>query len=170
MRTLIWILVGWLSVAFWTAVGSRFALGHVIPDMAVITIVFLALRREPIVLAVSAICLGYLVGRQAVAPVGLHESSLVACAVAVYLVAGHLAGSGGFFFAMVSGAAAMLHHAILFLLVYWMRGSAGFSSWATAILLPSGFATFVVSWASYPFMQWLERRFTQDRSEELSWR
>lgn len=153
-----------------SALSSRLVLAHIMPDMAVIVIVFLALRREPVPLVMAALALGYIVGRQALAPSGLHETALVVCAVGVYLVAGNIAGSGGLFFALAAGMAVMFYHVVLFLLIYWQRGSAGFASWAAAILLPSAFCTALAALICHPFMMWLEKRLTQDKREGLLWR
>ncbi|HET6344738.1 MAG TPA: hypothetical protein VFH51_07385, partial [Myxococcota bacterium] len=124
----------------------------------------------PIPLAFTGMVLGYLVGRQALAPVGLHEIALVLCSVGVYLAAGHLSGSGALFFALTSGVAVVAYHLIIFGLLLWQRGHAGFSSWATALLLPSALATAFVALLCHGPMVWLERRLTQDKREGLAWR
>ncbi|MEE8410212.1 MAG: hypothetical protein V3T05_11445 [Myxococcota bacterium] len=170
MRTVAWITLGWLGVTFWTALGARIAPGGVIPDAAIVALVFLGLRREPIPVVVSAIVLGYLVGRQAMAPVGLHETAMVACAIGVYMVSGHLVGSGPLFFAMVAGAAEIGFHILLYGLAYLVGGRAGFVSWATAVLVPSAGATGLLALISYPWMIRLERRLSTERHEGLVWR
>ena len=140
------------------------------PDVAILVTVFIAMRREPMPLTLTALALGYCVGRQALAPVGLHETALVTVAIGVYLAAGNLVGSGGLFFGFTCAVAAMAYHAVVFALLFWQRGSAGFSSWATAILVPSGLATCMAAFICHPFMLWLERRLTQDKREGLTWR
>ncbi len=169
MRHVVWIALGFLGVTFWTALGARVQLGHVLPDAAVVTVVFLALRREPIPLALTALVLGYLVGRQALAPVGLHETALTASAVAVYMVSGRLAGGGAGFCAVAAAVAAVGYHVALFVLLTAVRGNAGFSSWATAALVPASVTTGLLALISYPFMMLVERKLTPEVREGLSW-
>lgn len=169
MRHLVWIALGFLGVTFWTALAARIQLGHVLPDAAVVTVVFLALRREPIPLAFTALVLGYLVGRQALAPVGLHEVALTGCAVAVYMVSGRLAAGGAGFCAFATAVAAVGYHVLLFVLLTAVRGEAGFSSWATALLIPASLTTGLLALISYPFMMVIERKLTPVVHEGLSW-
>jgi len=169
MRHLAWVALGFLGVTFWTALAARIQIGHVLPDAAVVTIVFLALRREPIPLALTALALGYLVGRQALAPVGLHEIALTVCAVAVYMVSGRLAARGAAFCAFATAVTAVGYHVLLFALLSTVRGDAGFSSWATALLVPASLATGLLALISYPFMMLIERKLTPEVREGLSW-
>jgi hypothetical protein len=150
-------------------VAARIDAWHVIPDAAVMTVVFLGLRREPLPLALTALLLGHLVGRQALAPFGLHETALTACAVSVYLASGNLRGGGPVYFAIVSGVACGGYHLLLFLLAL-ASGHAGFSSWATAALVPSALATGLLALVSYPWMWRLERRLSPEKREGLAWR
>jgi hypothetical protein len=170
VRHIAWILLGWLGVSFWSAVGARICVGHIIPDAALVTIVFLALRREPIQVALSALVLGYLVGRQALSPLGLHETALMACGLSVYVASGHIAGSGALFFAAASAVATLVHHVLLLVLTMTIYGHVGFSSWATALLLPSALATGLLAWLSHPWMIRLEKRLTPEVREGLTWR
>jgi hypothetical protein len=169
MNVVVYVAIGWLTMAFWTAVSARFTLGHVVPDAAVVTLVFVALRREPIPFTLTAVALGYFAGRQALAPMGLHEAVLVACALTVYLTAGNLAGSGAGFFALASGGTVMLYHLLLYVLARTVGGHAGFTGWATAMLVPSGAATAVLALVSHPLLSAIERRLSPDKREELSW-
>jgi hypothetical protein len=170
MRNIAWVAVGWVGIVFWSAVCSRLRLSNIVPDAAVVTVVFLALRREPLLVALTALALGYFAGRQAAAPIGLHETALVATAVGVYLASGAFTGSGPLFFATVSAGAAMGYHLMLFLLLVVFRGTAGFPSWWTATLVPSGVATGALALASYAGLAALDRRLTTERREALSWR
>ena len=170
MRIAVWVLIAWLATSFWTAVASRLGPAHLLPDCAVIVVAFVALRREPIPVVLTAVLVGYWVGRQAAAPIGLHETALVLCAIAVYNVSGQLTGSGGLFFAFVSGSTVIGFHLAVFLLLAWVRGAAGFSSWATALYLPSAIATSLLAWVSYRPMLWLEGRLTVEQREGLQWR
>lgn len=170
MNVVVWIGLGWLAVTFWTALGAHLQAGHLIPDAAVVTVVFLALRREPLPLVVAALALGYLSGRQALAPSGLHETVLVLCALVVYFAGGAIAGGGAMFFALASGGAVMLYHLLLFVLGRVGGGELGFTGWTTAALLPSGFVTAALALVSYPAMNALERRLSSEEREELSWR
>lgn len=170
MRTVAWLVLGTLGVAFWSAASAWLGWLHVMPDAAIVTVAFLALRREPLPLVATAAVLGYIVGRQALAPIGLHETSLVVCALAIYLAAGHLVGSGAFFFASVAGGAVVFYHLCLALLV-WIGGSeVGFSSWATASLVPSALATFALAALSFVPMNRLEQLLSPRHRQELLWR
>ena len=88
----------------------------------------------------------------------------------VYLISGNLAASGAAFFAVVAGVAVMGYHVTLYLFAWLVRDSAGFSSWATAALVPSAVATSVLALISYPWMDRLERWLNPERHEGLSWR
>jgi len=169
MSVLVYVVIGWLAMALWTAAGVRFAIGHVLPDAAVVTAVFVALRREPLAVTVAAVLLGYWAGRQALAPIGLHEAVLVACALTVYMTGGNLAGSGANFFAMAAGGTVMLYHVLLYVLMSVFGGRVGFTGWSTALLLPSALATAALAWVSHPVLAALERRLREDRRESLSW-
>ncbi len=170
MKNLAWVLLGWTGVVFWSSVGTRIGWYHLMPDAAVMTVVFLALRREPLLVTLTALTLGYLVGRAAVAPIGLHETALVGCAIGVYLASGALTGSGAWFFGIVCGGATMAYHLALYGLLWGARGEPAFSGLATAMLVPSGLVTALLGVVSYPVLNALDRRLTADRHEALSWR
>lgn len=170
MITLAWMAVGWLLMSVVTAFGSRLNVGHVMPDIAALVIVFLALRREPILVALVALALGYMSGRQAVAPVGIHESAAVLCAIGAYVASGSIAGGGKFFFVLASGGAAMAYHVCIFLLAYLVGGAAGFSSLATMTLIPTALATSVVAWLLHPLLAWIDKKLAPEQREALSWR
>ena len=170
MKTVLWVILGFVGTTVVTALGARLSVGQVLPDCAVIVVTFLATRREPAAFASAAAALGYLVGRQALAPTGLHETALVLCAVGVYAVVGQLMISGPWFFAWACGLAVMGYHLTLYLLAYWIMGQAHFASWATALLVPSALATFALARLLHPAMQWLDRRLLQPRrGKELGW-
>ena len=48
MKTVVWVAAGLIAMSLCAALGSRLQFGHIVPDAAVITVVFVALRREPI--------------------------------------------------------------------------------------------------------------------------
>lgn len=170
MRYLAWIGLGWVGMMLTSAVAARCNVAHVVPDWPVLVLVFLGIRRDPVGLCAVGVSLGYLLDRQALAPVGLHEVSLSVCAMVVYMVSGHLVGSGALFYAMITATGVMLHHVLVWGLLFWQRGTAGFASWATALLIPDAIATAFVALILYAPMVWLELRLTQSRREGLSWR
>ncbi len=170
MRTLTFLLVGILGATLCAAVGARLSVYHVLPDISVIIIVFVSLRREPALIAATALSLGYMTARQALAPAGLHECALVLTAVGTFLSAASLAGSGALFFALTCGVAVMAYHALLFLLMLWSRGEVGFASWAAAALLPNALATCCLALLLHPWLLRLDRRLAQDKREGLTWR
>jgi len=164
-----WVAIGWLGVTLTTALGARLGVSHVMPDAAVVTIVFLAFRRHPAQVVLVALALGYLSGRQALAPVGLHEVALILCALTVYFGAGNLAGSGARFFALTSGGAVMLYHLLVYLLASSLGGRAHFAGWGTATLLPTGLITALLALVAEAPMAAIERRLSPSEHEELSW-
>ena len=169
MRTLLWVLLGWIGVAFWTGIGSAWSPAHVIPDAAVVVVVFLGMRFTPIPLCCGALALGYIVGRQVAGPVGLHEVSLGICAFWTYRMSGSFSGGGAAFFGVVTALIAALYHGILFVMVYLVQGDAVFSSWATATLAPGAAATGLLGTALYHPMLYIDR-FVEPKSREgLSW-
>ena len=171
MKTIIWIFTGAVTTWFCTAIASRWgSSSHLIPDATVIILTFLAMHREPAQLAIVASSLGYLTGRQMLAPFGLNETALVACAITTYLVAGHLAGSGATFFGVACGGAVMFYHLLLYLLLLVVRGTAGFDGWPTALLVPNGIVTAAVAWLLYPGLLRLERTLTPEKTDGLTWR
>lgn len=170
MRQLAWVGIGWFGLIVWTALGSRYLSSHLIPDASIVVMIFLALRRDPISIAWHAIALGYLVGRQALAPFGLHESMLLVVSIGAYVASGQLAGGGALFFAFIAGIAGATYHLLLFLVLIIVRGSAGFPTWASGLLLPNALATSVLALLCYPGMVKLEHRLEPERHESLSWR
>ncbi|MBI3180188.1 MAG: hypothetical protein HYZ27_11030 [Deltaproteobacteria bacterium] len=169
MKTAAWVGIGFVAMALWSAAGARSGATHLFPDAAVITVTFVALRREPIPTAAAAFILGYFSGRQALAPVGVHEAALVLCAAGVYMTSGRLAGSGALFFGGIAAATQIVYHGTLFLLAYLAAGNAGFASLWAALLLPGALVTGVVAVLSYPLMIRVERRLVPEGHEELSW-
>jgi len=169
VSTLAWVAFGSLGVTLVTAICSRVGFAHLVPDVAVITVVFLAQRRSPAQVVVVALTLGYLCGRQALAPVGLHEVALILTALVVYFGVGSLAGSGARFFALTCGGAVAVHDLILYVLALIFGGHAHFASWPAASLVPSGAVTGVLALALLRPMTALEHRLTPVQHEALSW-
>ncbi|MBI5507561.1 MAG: hypothetical protein HY903_02290 [Deltaproteobacteria bacterium] len=170
MKNALFLVVGFAGVTFWSAVAAKIRVAHLVPDAAIVTVVFLALRRDPLLITLTALTLGYLVGRECVAPVGLHETALVGCAVSVYLASGALTGSGPLFFAVVCGGATIGYQLLLFVLLFAFRGTASFPGWPTMLLLPSAVATGLLALLSYGGLNALDRRLAADHHEALSWR
>ena len=87
MRLLAWIGLGWLGMVLWTAVFARVHLAHLVPDAMVITLVFVAQRREPIAVAAIALTAWPPYARLARAEtLGLRRTDFIAAA--------RLAGAG----------------------------------------------------------------------------
>lgn len=170
MRSAIWIPLAWIATAVATAAAEHVLPAHLLPDAAIVAITFLALRCEAIPVALVALALGYLNGRQAVAPVGLHETAFVASSIAVFAVSGRIVGSGALFFAAASGGAVAFYHLALFLLSWLFRSNAGFASLSAALLLPNAVATALLALAVHPLMIRLDQRLSPDRREGLQWR
>ena len=170
MRSLAWIGVGWLGLLLCSALGARLQVAHVLPDVPLLVVIFLSMRRGPLMVAATGLALGFLAGQQALAPVGLHETALTLCGVGMVVAAGNIAAGGSAFYGMAVAVAALGHQLLLASLVYWERGSVGFSSWATALLLPGALCTAGVGLLLHPLLLALERRLTSDTREGLLWR
>lgn len=170
MKHVVWLIVGWLGISISTALSHKILPYHVVPDVALIVAVFLALRREPVPMVLSALALGYFTGRLALAPVGLCEGSLVLCAVWAYRGSGSVDGSGSVFFGMICGAMVCVYHALMFGLLLLVRGEAAFASWATASLIPTAVSTFLVAAFMHRPMEWLDRLVAPAPRSGLSWR
>jgi rod shape-determining protein MreD len=170
MRVGVWILAGWFLMQVFTALAWSMAWAHVWPDPVLIVVVYAALRREPSVLMFTAFVLGFLTGRQSLAPLGVHEFALCLTALSAHLVLGQVVGSGTAFFGVMSGFFVMLYHGLLYVLLAYMRGHVGFSSLATASLLPTALVTCVCAWCVHGVLRALDRAVTRERSEGLSWR
>jgi hypothetical protein len=166
----VWVAVGTLAMALVTALGSRLPFAHVLPDATVIIVVFLALRRGAVECLAVALALGYFAGRQALAPVGLHEAALALTLLTVYFAAGNIAGSGPAFFAFACGGAVMLYHLLVFVIATLNGSEAGFASLSAAALVPAALFTAVVAWLCHGPMLRLERRLRPEEHEALSWR
>ena len=170
MKHIVWLILGFFGISMSSALAHKVLPYHVVPDVALIVAVFLALRREPIPMALSALALGYFSGRLALAPVGLCEGSLILCAIWTYRGSGSVDGSGSVFFGMMCGAMVCVYHALMFGLLLLVRGEAGFASWATASLIPTAVSTFIVATLMHRPMEWLERLVAPAPRSGLSWR
>lgn len=170
MRIIVWVVVAWLATAFFTTLAAELPVAHIIPSAAVIVAVFVAMQREPIEVTAIAVLIGYGVGRQALAPVGLHEFALGTVALGVHLIAGHLAAGGRPFFFLISGVATVAYHVLVYALLVVVRGEAGFVNWATAMLVPAGLLTALVAALSHGILVGIERRLVPEQRESLAWR
>ena len=170
MKHIVWLILGFFGISMSSALAHKVLPYHVVPDVALIVAVFLALRREPIPMALSALALGYFSGRLALAPVGLCEGSLILCAIWAYRGSGSVDGSGSVFFGMMCGAMVCVYHALMFGLLLLVRGEAGFASWATASLIPTAVSTFIVATLMHRPMERLERLVAPAPRSGLSWR
>tara|TARA_Y100001934_G_C12261273_1_gene730124 strand:- start:20 stop:535 length:516 start_codon:yes stop_codon:yes gene_type:complete len=171
MYSLSWIVLGWLSYLSFNAFFTRFGFEYIIPDCMVIVIAFVATRRNLLALVYVTCCLGYIVGRQALGPTGLHETALTLSGLSVYFALGHLTVDNRFIFGLLSGVTVMGYHSFLFSLTWLFGAEAYFSSWATAILFPTGLLTAAIALLAYPLLEWFEGLVSVDKQEVfLSWR
>ena len=170
MRTGFWVILGWMGITFWTGLGSAWSPAHIIPDAAIVTVVFLGMRLNPVPLCIGAVCLGYIVSRQVVGPVGLHEFALGLCAVWAYQMSGSFSGGGAAFFGVVTTLISALHHGVLFLMVWLVQGEVVFSSWATATLIPGAVATGFLGAILYHPMLFIDQFLEPKGHGGLSWR
>ena len=170
MNSLAWIGIGWLASCVMTALHSHGGLAYVMPDPAIVVVTFLAMRREALQVVIVALALGYLVGRQDLAPTGLYPLALGVVALGTQLVSGAIAARGAVFAALMTAAATAAYHALLFALLYGLRGNVGFASWATAALFPNALATAALGLVASPFLAAVDRKLAPDTRTALSWR
>lgn len=169
MRTVFWVLLGWIGVTFWTGLGSVWAPANIIPDAAIVTVVFLGMRLEPIPLCLGALALGYIVGRQVVGPVGLHEFALGICAIWTYRMSGSFSGGGAKFFGVATAVVAAGYHGVLFILITVVQAEAVFSSWASATIIPGAVATGCLGALLYYPMLYVDQFLEPKSRKGLSW-
>lgn len=160
------ILAGWLATLCWTAFAAQAGLS-VFPEAPVIACVFLAVRHEAKGVALGALLLGYAAGRQALAPLGLHEAALAVTALGTYFIAGHMLAEGKAFFAVASGSATIGYHLLLYLLKTIVVGEVRFSSWAQALFVPAGVVTALVAWPSAHVLEMLGKKVSRAPKEGL---
>lgn len=168
MRNVAWILLTWFFLNLVTSIATKIPLAYVMPEVVVVVAVFLAFERQAWTLVVCCLVLGYLVGRSALAPVGLHGLSLSITALGVQTLVGSISGGGRSFFAGCVTVATAIYHATVFSLLLVVRGHAVFPTWSTALLLPSALLTGALALVAYPSMLAFERRISTDQRESLS--
>ncbi len=169
MRFLSWLVVGWLGMVLFSALSSRLFGYGLQPSWVVVVLTFLALRREMTSVALTASILGYLVGRLAGAPVGIHEAALAICGLSVFVGSGSIAGRGTLFFAGLCGWATAVYHITLYVLLLWGQGRAGFSSLPSSLLIFDAAFTALVALFVYHPMVWLDVKLTPKVHEGLAW-
>lgn len=169
MRFLAWISIGWIGMAVLAALSSRVFPAHLQPSWLALVLAFLALRREPVPLALHALCLGYLAGRFALAPLGMMEAAAVITALTVFIASEGIAGRGAPRFAVLAGFAAGVLHFLSFLLTYWGQGNAGFASVWTMLLVFDAAITALAALVVYVPLLWLEKRLSPKVHGGLSW-
>jgi len=167
-RHLAWIGVAWFGVIVLSALGQTLPNGYVLPEFVVLVAAFLAFVREPIPLVASCLAMGYLAGRHALAPVGLHELALAGTALSIHLMVGSIAGGGRLFFAGVVGVATMIYHLTLAGLLFTFRGPVAFSSWPSALLFPAAGLTAFLAIVLQPSFMALENRLAPQQRQSLS--
>ena len=170
MRAIVWTLLGGLGTSVAAAFTSRLHLAHLLPNVALVVVVFLAMRRGITEVSVVALALGHLVGTLALAPVGLHELALVGVGLGAFVVGGSLRATGKNYVACVSGLADVAHHILLVLLLMGQGRPVGFCSWAAALLVPQAALTAALAWALHPALTRVDRALTPRGPVGLSWR
>ena len=169
MNKTAWIALGWFFMVLWSAAATRIGWGHFVPNAALITVAFLGLRGEPKTVVLVALILGYLSGRAAGAPVGLHALTLGVTGMMTYTISGHLKGDGAAFFALSVGAATIFHDMLLYLLATWIGHGAAFASTTYALLFPSAIMNALVALIAAPLMFRVEKTLQTEKREGLSW-
>lgn len=169
MRLIVWIFVGWLFTAVVAALHARWHTAHLMPNGALVVVVFLALRRAAPAACVTAWVLGDILGVMAAAPQGLHALALMGVALGCYGVSGRLDATGGGYNALITVAADMAYHLLLVLLLMAQSYPVGFSSWATALLLPQALLSGLLSLACYRLFSALDAWLTPQTAEGLQW-
>ena len=170
MRTAVWVVLAVLAQMLVASIGARLSFFHVLPDAMIVATVFMALHRTPVQTAIGALVLGYVFSRQALAPSGLYETALVAMGILVYIASDSLMMRGPVFFALMSGAAAMIHQLLVTGLSLVFADGVGFYGLPTVSLLPCGLSTTLLAALCHKPMLALERRLLPERHQEVLWR
>ena len=170
MRVVVWIGIATLATALVTGLAAGVGLESHVPDLVIVVLAFLALRASPLEYGVFAWVAGYIVGRQAAAPVGVHEFSLMATAVAMHVVVGNITGRSRAFFAMACALALVAYHGMVYVLLLGVRGTAGFASFADALLVHNALLTGAAGALLERWLARVDTRLVDAKREELSWR
>lgn len=165
-----WIALGWLGTVLVSALAGRLQMAHLMPNMALVVVVFLAMRKEAPEICVTALVLGHIVGITALSPSGLHEMALMLVGLSAFLIGGNLSATGSIYVGCVCVLADMGYHILLVLLLIWQGHAVGFSSWATAALVPQALMTGFWGWALYGAFEWLDDHLAPRHQEGLQWR
>ncbi len=121
-------------------------------------------------MCLTALILGHVVGSLALAPVGLHETALTVVGLGAFLISGNLSATGSIYVGCVCLVADVAYHIALVLLLIWQGREVGFSSWATAALLPQAMLTGLWGWMCYTPLVRLDAFLAPRREEGLQWR
>jgi len=170
VRLLVWMVLGWLGTVLVSAFAARVQVAHMMPNMALVVLIFLAMRKEAPEICLTALVLGHVLGLMALAPVGLHETALLVVALGAFLISGNLSATGSVYAGCVCILADMGYQVLLALLLVWQGYEVGFSSWATASLLPPALLTGFWGWALYRPLERLDDWLAPRRPEGLQWR
>ncbi len=168
-----WLAFGGLGVAgsaLCSGLACRLGVGHLVPDVALVVAVYISLHRSLTSTALAACVLTCLCTRQTLAADGLLQAASLVVVVGTYLSASSLSGGGSLLFAATCGLAVIVLHALVYVLLLWQQGHAGFASWASATLVLSGLCTSLVALLLHPLLQRLDRRLRQNKHEGLMWR
>ncbi|MCK5688100.1 hypothetical protein KAI87_02460 [Myxococcota bacterium] len=171
MITLAWVALGYMGVVFWAALSPWLLPWHLVPDAALVTVVFLAPKREMLPTLVISFFLAYLVGRLALAPFGLYETALALTALVVYRMAGHLVGAGAAFFGLLVGSATLGYHLLLMVLCYLGEEGMISSTRTLSAVVPAMIVNAVLAMLMFYPMMKLEQNLTPKNTndEGLAW-
>lgn len=169
MRLAVWVGLGWLGLVVASALATRMPWAHLVPDVPLLVVAYLAMRVGARQAACVAAVLGCAVDNLASSPLGLHPTALVATALLVWLVSGHLGGTGAVHFGLVNAFSQLSYHLALVLLLWWQNFELGFVSWPAALLLPAAALAFVLAWLTYRPLEALHRRLAPNARAGLRW-
>lgn len=169
MRVVVWVSLGWLGLVLTSALAARLPPLVLLPDVPLLVVAFLGMRRSARNAAWVALVLGYLVDVMATAPLGLHQAALVTTALLVWLVGEHVGGTGAVHFALVTGVAQLTYHVALLGLLCWQGRPVGFVSWSAALLVPQAALTAGCALLVHRRLVLLHRRLTPQAPGALRW-
>ncbi len=164
MGMALWLLVGLVTAATVDAILSRWSLAWVAPDPLLVVVIFVALHRPLIYVGVMALLGGMLAGSLAVAPPGIHELAFALCALWINRMSARLSRGGTLYFATLCLMAAAVKTMLVAGLLKIGGLQVGFSSWATAAILPGAFCTAVLGLLAYGPLSALEEARAKDRT------
>ena len=168
MKFITWFLAGTIGQTMCNVLANMIP-WNLVPDFCVMVLVFLSAKRDISHLVFLGLFFGYINGRMALAPPGLHEVAFIITTLVVYRLGGQFFVEGRWFFGVQVALSLMLYHASLFILSYAVRGFVGVGSFAAISLVPAGLVNGISAVILYSLFIRIEKVFKQTKQSGLTW-